>query len=125
MNKVYRNYIIGLVAVGFIVLNPLHLPWSMQWVIENQAGTPLGDFVATYESQIIVGATVYFTAVMIPVYIWLWRRRRNAGQTPRREAPAPVEDLEPGEPTYRGPGGGKRLPPSMRPSASRRRRRRR
>ncbi|MYD36711.1 MAG: hypothetical protein F4X20_06885 [Dehalococcoidia bacterium] len=125
MNKVYRNYIIGLVAVGFIVLNPLHLPWSMQWVIENQAGTPLGDFVAMYESQIIVGATVYFTAVMIPVYIWLWRRRRNAGQTPRREAPAPAEDLEPGEPTYRGPGGGKRLPPSMRPSASRRRRRRR
>lgn len=125
MNKVYRNYLIGLVAVGFIVLNPLHLPLTIPWFIENQAGTPLGDFVATYEQQIIVGATVYFTAVMIPVYIWLWRRRRKTGETPRREAPAPVENPEPGEPIYRGPGGGKRLPPNMRPNANRRRRRRR
>ena len=124
MNKVYRNYLIGLVGVAFIVLNPLHLPWSMQWVIDNQAGTPLGDFVTEYESQIIIGSTVYFTAVMIPVYIWLWRRRRSAGRTPPREAPTPVEDREPGEPSYRGPGGGKRLPPSMRPKANRRRRRR-
>ena len=124
MNKNYRNYLIGLVAVGFIVLNPLHLPWTMQWLIDNQAGTPLADFIAEYESSIIVGSTVYFTAVMIPIYIWLWKRRRNANKTPRREAPAPIEDREPGESSYRGPGGGKRLPRSLRQKASRRRRRR-
>ena len=125
MNKNYRNYLIGLVGVGFIVLNPLHLPWTTQWLIENQAGTPLGNFVAENERTLIVGSTVYFTAVMIPVYIWLWKRRRNANKTPRREAPAPIEDREPGESSYRGPGGGKRLPPSLRPKAPRSRRRRR
>ncbi len=123
MNTMYRNYIIGLVALGFIVLNPLHLPWTLQWFIENQTGTPLGDFAAENESPIIIGSTVYFTAVMIPVYIWLWRRRRAAGRTPRREAPPRVEDGSSDEPSYRGPGGGKRLPPSMRPNANRRRRR--
>ena len=120
----YRNYLIGLVAVGFVVLNPLHLPWTTQWLIENQSGTPLGDFVAENERPLIVGSTVYFTAVMIPVYIWLWKRRRNANKTPRREAPAPIEHLGPGESAYRGPGGGKRLPPSLRSSGNRRRRRR-
>ncbi len=123
MRKAYRNYIIGLVAVGFIVLNPLHLPWTMEWLIENQAGTPLGEFLLEYQSGIIIGSTVYFTAVMIPVYIWIWKRRRTKNETPRRQAPARVENHEPGEPSYRGPGGGKRLPPSMRPHASRRRRR--
>ncbi len=119
-----RGYIITLVAIGFIVLNPIHLPFTLQYAIERQAGTQLGDFLADNQSAIIIGATVYFTAVMIPVYFWLWKRRRGATKQPKRVAPSAASETSgPGEPTYRGPGGGKRLPPSFRARGGRRRRR--
>ena len=119
-----RGYIITLVAIGFIVLNPIHLPFTLDYVIERQSGTQLGAFLADNQSGIIIGATVYFTAVMVPVYFWLWKRRRRAAKQPQRVAPAATsESRGPGESTYRGPGGGKRLPPSFRASAGRRRRR--
>ena len=119
-----RHYIITLVAIGFIILNPIHLPFTLQYAIERQAGTRLGDFLADNQSVIIIGATVYFTAVMIPVYFWLWKRRRGATKQPARVAPTTnAAPREPGEPAYRGPGGGKRLPPSFRSRGGRRRRR--
>ena len=119
-----RAYIITMVAIGFIVLNPIHLPFTLPYVIERQAGTQLGEFLADNQSGIVIGATVYFTAVMIPVYFWLWKRRRGAAKQPQRAAPATTsEPRGPGEPTYRGPGGGKRLPPSFRSHGGRRRRR--
>lgn len=119
-----RAYIITLVAIGFIVFNPIHLPFTLQYVIERQAGTQLGDFLTDNQSGIVIGSTVYFTAVMIPVYFWLWRRRRGATKKPERMAPSAASETSgPGEPTYRGPGGGKRLPPSFRSRGGRRRRR--
>jgi hypothetical protein len=120
-----RRVLIALVAIGFIVLNPIHLPLSVRWLADRYAGTGLGRFLLDNEVTIVIVGTVYFTAVMIPVYYWLWTRRRRpsapdaVARARGRGAVAAEANSEP----YRGPGGGKREPPSMRRRHTSRRRR--
>ncbi len=127
-----NRIVFALVVLGLTVFNPLHLPWSLPWLTDLFSGTGFGNFLAEREGTIIVLGTVYFTATMIPVYYWIWRRTsQRRGQD---RAPVRVSAAVPGSPTapattqtadsddddeYRGPGGGKRPP---RPSRSRRRR---
>ena len=125
MGNPLRRVIIALAVLGLTVLNPLHLPFSLPWLTEQYAGTSLGDFLRDNEGAIIVAGTVYFTAAMIPVYYWIWRRtsrrRPDAGASARVAASVAVREpiSDPESDGYQGPGGGKRSP---RPSRSRRRR---
>ena len=121
MNWTPRRLFITLVAAGFVIFNPVHLPWSLPWLAARQEGTSLGLFLTDNEGPIVIASTVYFTVVMVPVYYWLWTRRRRRTQN----TAAPVRDSrESGrvqEEAYKGPGGGKRLPSSTRRRQRRRR----
>lgn len=123
-----RRLLYALVGLSFVAFNPIHLPFSLPWLGRQVAGSSLGDVLARYEGTILIVSTVYFMMVMTSFYIWLWgRRKARASAAAPREAsrPAPREasrQAPPQEP-YRGPGGGRRPPPSLR-SRSRRPRRR-
>lgn len=115
-----RRILFILVATGFIFLNPVHLPWTLPWLAEQQAGTAFGDFLLEKQGPITIAGTVYFTAVMVPVYYWLWNRRRKKPSPATASSPSASDDTV--EEGYRGPGGGKRLPSSVRRRQRRRRR---
>ncbi|MDA1097100.1 MAG: hypothetical protein O3B84_07590 [Chloroflexi bacterium] len=115
-----RRLLIGAAAIGFVVVNPLHLQWTLPWLEGQLDGTAAGDFLRTNERTIVVAGAVYFTAAMLPVYYWMWSRRRRPA--PQIVGPARATATEADAPigaSYRGPGGGKRAP---RPARARRRR---
>ena len=115
-----RRLVIGAAAIGFVVVNPLHLQWTLPWLEGQLDGTAAGDFLGTNERTIVIAGAVYFSAAMLPIYYWMWSRRRRP--TPRSVGTAlpttAVADAPIGA-SYRGPGGGKRAP---RPARARRRR---
>ncbi|MBI4235776.1 MAG: hypothetical protein HY688_00255 [Chloroflexi bacterium] len=108
-----RRLFYGLVAIAFVVLNPIHLPLTLPWLARQWEGNALGAFLARHEGTVLVVSTVYFMTTMTSFYIWLWTkrlRRRAVTQAPAVSA----NGQRPAAPPYRGPGGGKRAPRTRR-----------
>ena len=95
-----KRLLILLVFVGFVLFNPIHLGWTLPYVAELD--NPLGEYVQGNEQRVLIFSTVYFTAVMMPIYYWLWTRRRK--KSPKTDGETTVSEA------YRGPGGGKKRP---------------
>lgn len=95
-----KRLLILLVFVGFVLFNPIHLGWTLPYVAELD--NPLGEYVKGNEQRVLIFSTVYFTAVMMPIYYWLWTRRRKPSRKTNDENTVPE--------AYRGPGGGKKRP---------------
>ena len=106
-----KRALILLVFIGFVLFNPIHLGWTLPYAAELD--NPLGDYVKGNEQGVLIFSTVYFTAVMMPIYYWIWtRRRKKSGKTDDGTAVAEA---------YRGPGGGKKRPKKKRKSGVRNR----
>ena len=95
-----KRLLILLVFIGFVLFNPIHLGWRLPYVA--QLDNPLGEYVKGNEQRVLIFSTVYFTGVMMPIYYWIWTRRRKTSTKKDDKNTVPE--------AYRGPGGGKKRP---------------
>ena len=107
-----KRLLILLVSIGFVVFNPIHLGWTLPYIAELD--TPLAELLQGNEQNVLIFSTVYFTAVMMPVYYWIWTRRRKRSTKNQN-----IENAVAG--AYIGPGGGKKRPKNKRNSNRRKR----
>ena len=107
-----RRLYYGLIAFAFVVVNPIHLPFTLPWLERRWAGNAVGSFLHRHEGTVLVMSTVYFMIAMTSFYFWLWnkrlRRRAVTAQVPlaSTDGHSPATEATP----YRGPGGGKKPP---------------
>lgn len=108
-NPWLRRFLYVVIGVGFVAVNPLHLPFSLPWLARRLEGSFLGTFLSRYEGTILVVSTVYFLIATFAFYTWMSSRRTRRGITP----PATGASMNGGHAVggaYRGPGGGKTPP---------------
>ncbi|MBI4328915.1 MAG: hypothetical protein HY685_03505 [Chloroflexi bacterium] len=108
------NYPIVIAFASSLVINPIHLPFTVPWLGNQLAAmgvTSVADWVKANEGMIVAVGTGYFLAAIGYVYWWLFFIRRRKVQQAATVAVAAPQDS--GEP-YRGPGGGKRRPRARR-----------
>ena len=100
------------VAVGFIALNPLHLPFTLPWLAAQWEGNALGQLLSRHESTVLVVSTVYFMMASMAFWYWMWSKRPRRQQAPTTTASVSTNGVHPVGTPYRGPGGGKTRPRS-------------
>ncbi|MFL2640741.1 MAG: hypothetical protein ACJ0OL_05430 [Dehalococcoidia bacterium] len=100
----FKRLVILLVFIGFVLFNPIHLGWTLPYVAKLDH--PVANLLDGNEQNVLIFSTIYFTAVMMPIYYWIWTRRRKT-QTKQK-----IENSV-GE-SYIGPGGGKKRPKNKR-----------
>lgn len=110
------NYPIVIAFASALVINPIHLPFTVPWLgnqLAAMGAASVADWIKANEGMIVAVGTGYFLAAIGYVYWWLFFiRRRKAQQTAAATVPV-VAPQDSGEP-YRGPGGGKRRPRARR-----------
>lgn len=104
-----KRSLILLVFIGFVLFNPIHLGWTLPYVAKLDS--PVAELLVGNEQNVLIFSTVYFTAVMMPIYYWIWTRRRKTST--KQNVENAVQE------GYIGPGGGKKRPKKKRNSKGR------